>query len=388
MSFIWAVCGSPMATVLVISFTDLKQDPRVRRQIEALRTHHAVIAAGTGDPAMSDVRFLGCKRNARTFTRRCVGGIKLLSRRYESHYWSREHVQELHRKLEGVAFDTVIANDVEALPLALSLAGTRPVILDAHEYAPRELEERLVWRLFHQGHAHYLCKTYIPKTARVITVADGIAEEYRRLLGVKPVVIQNAAPSHILAPRATPTRPIRMIHHGYAMPTRQIEKMIEVMQWVDDRFELDLMLVPNFPEYIQKLKAKASGNPRVRFLSPVSMEALVPFTNAYDIGLYLLSPSSFNNLHALPNKFFEFLQARLAVAIGPSPEMAKIVREFGCGVVAKDFAPASLARALNHLTSSDIDRMKAGSERAAQTHTAERNAEKLGQVVADVLGEL
>jgi glycosyltransferase involved in cell wall biosynthesis len=147
------------------------------------------------------------------------------------------------------------------------------------------------------------------------------------------------------------------------------------------------MLVPTFPGYLKKLKAKSGTDRRIRFIPPVSMEELVPFSNAYDIGLYLLPPSSFNNLHALPNKFFEFLQARLAIAIGPSPEMARIVREFGCGVVADDFAPTSLARVLNRLTAADIGRMKAGSEKAAHVYTAENNAKKLQEIVASVLKE-
>lgn len=164
--------------------------------------------------------------------------------------------------------------------------------------------------------------------------------------------------------------------------------MIEIMQGLDDRFELDLMLVPSFPQYLNRLKAQASTDRRIRFLPPVSMEQLVPFTNDYDIGLYLLPPSNFNNVHALPNKFFEFLQARLAVAIGPSPEMAQIVRQFGCGLVAENFSSALLAKELRQLTTADIDRMKAGSDRAAQVHTAERNAEKLREVVASVMKEL
>jgi hypothetical protein len=48
-----------MATILVISFTDSKRDPRAQRQIEALQTHHTVSAAGTGDPELPDVRFVG-----------------------------------------------------------------------------------------------------------------------------------------------------------------------------------------------------------------------------------------------------------------------------------------------------------------------------------------
>lgn len=377
-----------MATILVISFTDLKRDPRVRRQIEALRTHHAVIAAGTGDPEMPDVRFLGCQRSVRTLVAKCAEGVELLLRRYETHYWRRSHVQELYHKLTGIEFDVVIANDIEALPLAIRLAERRPVILDAHEYAPKELEDQLIWRLFHKGHATYICESYVHKTVRVLTVADGLAEEYHRIYGVKPIVINNAASSYTLAPRKTSPRPIRMVHHGHAMPSRRIENMIQIMQGLDDRFEFDFMLIPSFPQYLKRLKAQASTDRRIRFLPPVSMEQLVPFSNDYDIGLYLLQPSNFNNVHALPNKFFEFLQARLAVAIGPSPEMAQIVRQFGCGVVAEDFSAAALAHELRQLTPADIDRMKAGSDRAAQVHTAERNAEKLREVVASVMKEL
>src|SRR5262245_38434903 len=310
-----------MAVVLVISFTDLKRDPRVRRQIDALRGSHSVIAAGTGDPQLADVRFVGCQRARRTVMGTLAEAGDLLLHRYEAHYARLVHVRELRRKLDGISFDVAIANDFDALPLALSVAGRRPVILDAHEYAPREVEERLLWRIFKQGQAYYLCRTYLKRAACAITVSEGIASEYARVFGVRPVVVNNAASRQELTPRSAQARPIRMIHHGHAMPTRGIENMIEVMRSLDDRFELDLMLVPTFPRYLEKLKAMSRDDPRIRFLPPVPMQELVPATNGYDIGLYLLQPSSFNNLHALLTKFFEFIQARLAVAIGPSPEM-------------------------------------------------------------------
>jgi len=374
-----------VGTVLVISFTDLGRDPRVKRQIDALRTAYTVIAAGTGDPGTPGVRFIACARAPRTLGRKLGEALELLTHRYDAFYARQAHVRELKEKLGELDFDLAIANDVEALPLALAVAGRRPVILDAHEYAPRELEERAVWRIFKQGLAYYLCRTYLARATRVVTVAQGIADEYARVFGVKPVVIDNAAPAHSLLPRPAPTGVWRMLHHGHAMPTRRIDTMIDVMRGLDDRFRLDLVLVPTFPRYLEQLKRMAEGDERIRFLPPVPVQEIVPFSNAYDIGLYLLQPTSFNNLHALPNKFFEFLQARVVVAIGPSPEMARIVREFDCGIVAPDFSPASLAKLLNGLTSADIDRMKGGSDRAARVHHAEGNAEKLRALVASAL---
>jgi len=67
--------------------------------------------------------------------------------------------------------------------------------------------------------------------------------------------------------------------------------------------------------------------------------------------------------------------------------MTRIVRQFYCGILADDFAPATLARALNRLTAADVDRMKAGSVKAACVYTAENNAEKVREIVISALKE-
>jgi hypothetical protein len=56
------------------------------------------------------------------------------------------------------------------------------------------------------------------------------------------------------------------------------------------------------------------------------------------------------------------------VCVGPSPEMASITREHACGVVTNDFAPATVAAALNALRTEDIDRMKQRSVAASSVY--------------------
>jgi hypothetical protein len=107
------------------------------------------------------------------------------------------------------------------------------------------------------------------------------------------------------------------------------------------------------------------------------MRNLVGLASAYDIGLFLLPPNNLSHVYALPNKLFEFIQARLAVAIGPSPEMASLVRHYGCGVVAPTFDPQSLAAELNALDADTIFAFKRASHVAAVELCAERNAELL-----------
>jgi hypothetical protein len=115
----------------------------------------------------------------------------------------------------------------------------------------------------------------------------------------------------------------------------------------------------------------------VAIREPVPYQRLIPETAGYDIGVYILEPLSFNLRHALPNKFFEFIQARLAVAIGPSPEMQALVERHGCGVVAADFDPRSLAAALNALSGEQIEQLKARSHQAASLLNAEANRGRL-----------
>jgi len=99
--------------------------------------------------------------------------------------------------------------------------------------------------------------------------------------------------------------------------------------------------------------------------------------NQYDVGIYLLPPVNFNPEHALPNKFFEFIQARLAVAIGPSTEMARIVEEHSLKVIADSFRPEALANALEQLTDESIRGYKLAADRAA----LELNYEAAGRVL-------
>lgn len=135
-------------TVLLISFTDLKRDPRVHRKIEALRTNHAAIAASAGDLELPGVRFIRWEYRQRSISEEINAAVAFLLRRHESYYWKLAHVDELDNKLEGFRFDSVISDNIESLPLALKVARELPVIIDAHEYSPLEFEDHRIWRVF------------------------------------------------------------------------------------------------------------------------------------------------------------------------------------------------------------------------------------------------
>ena len=90
-------------------------------------------------------------------------------------------------------------------------------------------------------------------------------------------------------------------------------------------------------------------------------------------------------MYALPNKFFEFIQARLAIAIGPSPEMARLVKQYNLGIVSQDFTPKSMAESLNSLTKEQIRQYKENANQTAKILNAEREGEKLLRILEEVL---
>ena len=57
------------------------------------------------------------------------------------------------------------------------------------------------------------------------------------------------------------------------------------------------------------------------------MTALVREASAYDVGLFALPGNSRHNEFALPNKFFEYVMAGLALCVSDLPEMARLVRQ-------------------------------------------------------------
>lgn len=365
-----------LKNLVIISFTDVSKDPRVNRQIRFLEDSFNITAIGGGEYESDNVKVESCLQKPFSMKEKIVGGITLLSANYEKFYWSQQHIIKCAQILKIQKADYIIANDIESLPVAIKYSNGAKVMLDAHEYSPRQFEDRLKWKVFMQGYMNYLCREYIGKAHVMTTVCEGIANEYKRNFNVEPIIITNSPDFEELCPSEIGNK-IRIVHHGVAIKSRHIENMIRMMDYLDDRFELNLILVPNQKNYFLELKKMASTKKNINFLEPVPMRQISKFINQFDIGLFLLEPVNFNYKNALPNKFFEYVQGRLAIAIGPSPEMKRLLERDKLGVVSEDFTPKSLATVINSLTKDEIAIFKKNSNKNAYSLSAENNKQLL-----------
>jgi hypothetical protein len=373
-----------MPTILIISFTRLHRDPRVFRQIQYLGKSNDIIEMGLEPSDIPGVRFVPVSLLKKTLINTTRTELLYTLGRFSKAYWHMIDLDAINTAIAGEPIDLIIANDIESLPLSLQIRNKAKILLDAHEYSPSQFDNMLYWRLTYKKYYQYLCETYLSAPDAMMTVSDGIAEEYLRKFGVRSTVVLNAPAYHELEPKPT-TDKIRLVYHGAANASRNIKNMIQVMDFVDERFSLDLMLVPTEKRYYTNIKKIAEEYDTVKIIPPVAMQEIIPFTNQYDIGLYILEPSNFNQTFALPNKFFEYIQARLAIAIGPSPEMSRYVKRFGNGIIASDFKPSTMADQLNALDSETLDRYKQQSHQAASELSYETSVQNLVGIITDLL---
>lgn len=380
--------------VLVLSFSRINRDPRVLRQVKCLGEFAEVHTCGYGSAPESVAGHIEIPDEyERWRSKPKKTGLMLAARLHRRLYFRSAKVKFVREKIPAGTFDVVIANDVIAVPLALALKPTKGVHADLHEYAPRQGEDVLSWRILFGPLMDWACRNYVTKVDSATTVAKGIAEEYATVYGMpEPAVVPNASAFH---PSLTPSAvgsPLRLIHAGVAGRGRKIEIMIDAVAEANRRrpgtATLDLVLVPGAQAYIDELTRAAQAVPgdAVRVIPPVKFEEIVQLLHGYDVGFYLCPPNNFNMLHALPNKLFEFIQARLAVVIGPSPEMERVVREHRLGQISKGFDARSAAEVLVNLTPDQVMAMKQASHAAAETLSADRVSVVWVEAVEKLLG--
>ncbi|MGO1563148.1 MAG: hypothetical protein ACTHW7_15135 [Actinomycetaceae bacterium] len=365
-------------SVLVVSYSTLVSDARLLRQIRLLADEYDVTSCGYGQAPDGVVAHVRIPDGLVAWHK---DRLLLMQRRFAAVYERNSVNAHLRKRLPVGEFDVVVANDADTVPLALSLRPRGGVHADLHEYAPRQHEDSPRWRLFVAPYYRWLVRKFLPLCASVTTVGQGLAAEYEREYGARTGVVANAAPFREATPTAV-SAPLRLVHSGGSMRVRAIHRMIRAVEASTSGATLDLFLVPNDPAYHAELTELAAEADRVTLHDPVPADNVVETIAQYDVGVYVLPPTGFNTQNALPNKFFDFVQARLGIIVGPSPEMASLVEEHGLGAVTSGFEEADLAVVLDRLDPVEVARWKAGSDAAARELSAENQMDAWSYAVA------
>lgn len=349
------------STLLIISFSHVYRDARVLKQVNLFKDKYEVTTCSYGRApkgVSGHIRLTEPaprKRGVHSLIRPNVFPI--------ARYWRTPAVITAKKQLRGFQFDSVLANDYDTVPLALSLKPRFGVHADLHEYSPGQFDPS-PGRDLATSYISKVIKTYLPNAASWTTVGEGLARKYELEFGFLPTVVTNATPYAELSPRQV-LRPLRLVHHGGAAPRRQLDAMIRAAKDSQADFVFDLYLQDVGGQYIDYLRRVARPDDRITVRDAVPYSKLLPLLNSYDVGVTFLPPTNFNHLNALPNKLFDYIQARVGVLSGPSPEMASVIRRYEVGCVTADFSERSLTRAIDSLRPEQVTSWKQHAHEAA-----------------------
>lgn len=281
--------------------------------------------------------------------------------------------------------DIILSNDLDTLLAGKLVAKIRNIklVYDSHELFPEVPE--LVNRPIIKSIWTFLEKRLIRKIDLRITVSPSIASYYKDLYGVSFAVIRNAGKFRALNEIKTATseeNKYTIIYQGALNIGRGIELAILSMNYLED-VQLIIAGTGDIEDELKEMASELTSQSRIIFTGRLSFDEMWEYTRMADLGLSLEEDLGLNYRFALPNKLFDYIQARIPVIVSDLPEMKSVTQHYRIGEILEHRAPDKLAALIKIMLKETIPsgKYKENLEKAAQ----ELNWEKEGQKIAELM---
>ena len=253
----------------------------------------------------------------------------------------------------------LVSNDLDTL-LANYLASRirrLPLVHDCHEYfrGVPELNGRTgTIRAWKKIEDHIF-----PKLRSVYAVNASIAEIYRKEYGNDVRVIRNVPvrktniPAKKRSDLGIPADHRIILYQGAVNVDRGLEEAILAMKFVREKAYLLIIGTGDVLDQLKSLSVEEGVSEKVIFTGPIAFEDLHEYTLMAELGLSIEKDVSLNYHFCLPNKFLDYIQARVPVLVSPLPEMKAIVEKYGIGELIESHDPQYLAAKFDSLLSQD-----------------------------------
>ena len=266
--------------------------------------------------------------------------------------------------------DMLIIEDITLLPFATRYKQTYKschLLIDLREFYPLEYENDEQWREGLGQFFTHLCRHYLPFVDTALSVSEGLCERYKKDFRIPCTLFYSLPPFFDYTPKPTDKHHIKSLYHGFISPDRSSMELLDLAKLLlNSPYTLYVMALSNQKGFLESFRIQATTLPSIKMIEPVSLEMIIPTSSSYDIGLIPFKPTTFNLAHCMPNKLFEYLQARLALLCTPLDDISNFIKAHQCGTLTQGFESADIATTLLRLSPQDIDTQKAHAHTQAQ----------------------
>jgi len=242
----------------------------------------------------------------------------------------------------------LLSNDLDTLfpNFIISKLKQVPLVYDSHEYFTEVPE--LINRPFVQRVWESIEKSIVPQLKLCYTVSGAIAEAYEKKYGVQFMLVRNLPKERVVE---IIEKENRIIYQGALNVGRGLEYLIESMQFVEG--ELIIAGTGDIEERLRMMVNHFALGNKVRFVGRLNASDLFELTKTAKIGVSLEEELGLNYTYALPNKLFDYIQARVPVLVSSLPEMKKVTQQYGIGEIINSHDPKVIGDALNRMLASN-----------------------------------
>ncbi len=260
--------------------------------------------------------------------------------------------------------DILWANDLDALLpnyLVSRLKGQK-LIYDSHELfselpSVQGRPSQKVWR--------WLEKKLIHKPNAVITVSDSIADWYADQYKMnRPSVVKNL-PEQKNIPWNNHPDPF-LLYQGVLNPGRGLLSMIQSLTFVPENISLKIAGDGPFRNEVEHCISQNQLHHRVQLLGKLDPNDLALLTPKALMGLSLEEDLGLSYRYSLPNKLFDYIQAKIPIVGTYLPEIQHTINTYQIGEIIANHDPEEVARQIQIVLQNGKEHYQKGLEKASK----------------------
>lgn len=220
-----------------------------------------------------------------------------------------------------------------------------------------------------------------------LSVSEGLCEAYKVQYGVKCELFYSLPPYFDLPPKALNEREIKILYHGFISLDRSSMELLSLaLALQGSPYKIYAMVLSNQKGFLESFALQADFIPTLELVKPVKLDEIIPVSWHYDIGLIPFKPNTFNLAHCMPNKLFEYIQARLALVATPLEDLGAFIQKEGCGILTRGFESEDIAHTLLKMRGDEIQAYKHNAYRSATKWHLGYNAKRLKEIFCNHFG--